>query len=712
METKHIWNFSSVGGVKRVNIESGSDLLELDTLDQKLWTALSCPVSGLEIDDKTLALIDTDNDGRIRVPEILEAVRWITSLVNNADELLRPEASFPLSAINQNSEQGRNLYASARQILLNLEKPGSTHISVDETSDTIKIFEKTRFNGDGIVTEASADDEELKQQIRDIMLCEGSLEDRSGKPGISSELLETFMENAQLYSDWYALAEGDPGTILPYGDNTAQAYAAFVTVQAKVEDFFIRCRLAAYDARSTSAQDTIQAKYETLSLENLSKQLAQLSDYPLAEIEAGKALPLSKSINPAWEEAMANFVDTVVSPVFQEKVSLTESEWKHICGRFKAYKTWQNEKKGEGVELLGVEKLRTLLKSKMRDAVAALILSDKALESEADNIILVDKLARYYRDIYTLLRNFVTFYDFYSPGGKAIFQSGSLFLDQRSCDLCIKVSDMPKHATMVSLSGMYLIYCECVSRAKNEKMTIMAAMTNGDIDNLIVGRNAVFYDRKGLDWDATIIKIVENPISIRQAFFSPYRKAARFIEQQIDKMASAREKEVHAHSTGHIEHVASKIETAPKPPPVPFDVGKFVGIFAAIGLALGAIGGVLASMIGGFVALTWWKMPLAFAGLLIAISGPSMIIAFLKLRKRNLAPILDANGWAINARAIVNIPFGNTLTHLVQLPKNARVNLNDPFTKKKSPFLGTLLVLAIIALVVFIILWKNGFTSR
>jgi hypothetical protein len=711
MGSKHIWNFSSVGGVKRVNIESGSDLLALDTLDQKLWTALSCPVNGLEIDDKTLALIDSDKDGRIRVPEILEAVRWITSLVNNADDLLRPEASFPIAAINQNSEEGRNLYASARQILLNLDKPGSTHISVDETSDTIKIFEKTRFNGDGIITEASTDDEVLKQQIADIMLCEGAVEDRSGKPGISTALLEKFLEDAQSYSDWYSLAEADSATILPYGDKTADAFTAFVTVQSKVEDFFIRCRLAAYDARSTNAQDTIQAKYEALSLENLSKQLDQLSDYPLAEIEAGKSLPVLNGINPAWEEAMERFVSEVINPVFQEKSSLTETEWKHLTARFKAYKAWQNEKKGEGVELLGVSNVRNLLKSRMKEDIISLIESDKALEKEADNIILVDKLARYYRDIYTLLRNFVTFYDFYSPGGKAIFQSGSLFLDQRSCDLCIKVSDMPKHATMVSLSGMYLIYCECVSQAKNEKMTIMAAMTNGDIDNLIVGRNAIFYDRKGLDWDATIIKIVENPISIRQAFFSPYRKAARFIEQQIDKMASAREKEVHAHSTGHIEHVASKIETAPKPPPVPFDVGKFVGIFAAIGLALGAIGGVLASMIGGFVSLTWWKMPLAFAGLILAISGPSMIIAFLKLRKRNLAPILDANGWAINARAIVNIPFGNTLTHLVQLPKNAKVNLNDPFTKKKSPFLRTLLVLAIIAIVVFIILWKNGFTN-
>jgi hypothetical protein len=57
METNnHIWRFATIGGVKRVNLDSGADLLALETLDQKLWTALSCPVNGLEIDPQTLQL--------------------------------------------------------------------------------------------------------------------------------------------------------------------------------------------------------------------------------------------------------------------------------------------------------------------------------------------------------------------------------------------------------------------------------------------------------------------------------------------------------------------------------------------------------------------------------------------------------------------------------------------------------------------------------
>jgi hypothetical protein len=344
-----------------------------------------------------------------------------------------------------------------------------------------------------------------------------------------------------------------------------------------------------------------------------------------------------------------------------------------------------------------------------------LVAKDMELEEEALSMIKVDQLVRYNRDLFKLLKNFVTFYDFYAPETKAIFQAGTLFIDQRSCDLCIKVNDMGKHNAMVSLSGMFLVYCNCVSRATGEQMTIVAALTNGDIDDLIVGRNALFYDRNGLDWDATVVKIIDNPISIRQAFWSPYRKISRFIETQINKVAAAQESKVESQTTGAIakkadavdEHANNALKTpepaapaapaAATPPPPPFDIGKFVGIFAALSLALGAIGAALTSVLTGFLGLVWWKMPMALAGIVLLISGPAMIMAYLKLRKRNLAPILDANGWAINAKATVNIRFGNTLTHMATLPPNSRVNLNDPFTKKGVPLWK---ILAIISLLV------------
>jgi hypothetical protein len=76
-----------------------------------------------------------------------------------------------------------------------------------------------------------------------------------------------------------------------------------------------------------------------------------------------------------------------------------------------------------------------------------------------------------------------------------------------------------------------------------------------------------------------------------------------------------------------------------------------------------------------------------------------MIIAYLKLRRRNLGPILDANGWAVNAKAKMNVPFGGALTGVAALPPGSQRDMVDPFAEKKRPWglyvsLAVILVLA------------------
>jgi hypothetical protein len=726
-DSSHIWNFSRVGGVNRVNLETGMDLISLKHLDQKLWTALSCPVYGLEIDFKTLELIDSDNDERIRVPEVIEAVNWATSLLKNPDDLAKENKSLPLSVINDNSEEGKNLLKSARQILSNLGKPDNDEITVEETSDTVKIFANTKFNGDGIITEYSTGDESTKKLISDIISCIGSSTDLSGKEGITSDHINDFYKNCEDYSNWYAKAEADLQKILPFGDSTANALAALVAVKAKIADYFLRCRLSEFNPGSSDILNSLNPRYEEISRKDLSSCLDEIASFPLAKIGSKKTLPLRKGINPAWEKAVGNFMTLVVMPVFPGKEDLTEEDIEVLGRKFDNYSAWQSEKKGTSVEKLGLIRIREILAGETKATLNSLIEQDKALEVNTNNIFLVDKLVRYYRDLYTLLNNYVTFYDFYSPDAEAIFQAGKLYLDQRCCDLCLKVRDMSKHNSLARTSGLCLVYCDCYTKTRSERMTIVAALTDGDFYNIDVGRNAIFYDRKGNDWDATIIKIIDNPISIRQAFWSPYRKVSKFISNQIEKVASAKDKEVETMASSNIEKASGKLDTgikeslqsspapkspSPAAPPQPFDIGKFVGIFAAISLALGAIGSVIASILTGFFGLAWWKMPLACVGVILAISGPSMILAWLKLRKRNLAPLLDANGWAINARATINIAFGTTLTHIASLPENAKLNLMDPFSKKKNPLIPVLLLLIAVLAVAGYLLWYYDILSK
>jgi hypothetical protein len=210
-------------------------------------------------------------------------------------------------------------------------------------------------------------------------------------------------------------------------------------------------------------------------------------------------------------------------------------------------------------------------------------------------------------------------------------------------------------------------------------MKVAACVTQGDSDYLVTGRNGIFYDRKGRDWDATIIKIVDNPISLRQAFWSPYKKFVRVIEEQVAKRAAAADAEAGPKLAGTATTLV-KIDPTKPPGPKKIDIGTV----AALGVAVGAIGGALATLSTGLTRLAPWQLPLVIIAIMLLISLPAVLIAWLKLRHRTVGPILDANGWAVNGRVRINIPFGTALTQKATLPPGSIRSRTDPYAEKKS----------------------------
>ena len=511
---KHTWTYANIGGNTRVVIKNGKDIQHLAELDEKLWTVLACPVSGLELPEESLKHMDVNNDGKIHVSDVIATSQWLCSVLRDAQLLFEEKSSLRLTDI-------------ADETLLSVATPLAT---------------------DGVVTL-----EAVKAAIA----------------GVSIE------------------AQAIPAA--PYAVDVIAAYKA--------------------------CQETYAQYFQTAKLQSLG----------LATLPADAVVP-----------------------------GLTEDQFVEM-----------------GKNISDYEAAKTAAEAANAAALTAAQAKYKPLE----------KLLLLCRDFCTLLRNFVSFQDFYAKRGKAllgrgaddespwaIFQAGTLVIDQRACNLCLKVSDMAKHNTQAPDSGMYLIYCNCKHHASGQTMTIVAAMTVGDIRNLKVGKNALFYDRQGRDWEAEVVKIIDNPISIGQAFWTPYRKLGDWVSGLITKSAAEKEKKSFADMT-------TKLQTTPAAPaavqqpaqPAPFDIAKFAGIFAAIGMAVGYIGSFFTSLALGLKGLGWWGW-LIIPGLLLVISGPSMILAWMKLRKRNLAPLLNANGWAINADAIVSVLFGNTLTEKADFP--------------------------------------------
>ncbi|HQR04077.1 MAG: hypothetical protein JSR19_12780 [Proteobacteria bacterium] len=615
--TSHTWRFFRAGGFDQVRIDSAADLLALPTLDHKLWLALSCPVQGIEFDSRTLALVDSDADGHIRAPELLAAIAWAAEQLDDTEVLGQGLPGVPLAAIRATAPAA----AAAQALAAELGKTGDALLTVEEASAA-----------------------EARHHARHL-------------------------------ADWEAAG----AAVQILGPATEEAWNALEAIRNKVEDYFVRCRLAAFDSRAAEALNADIEALKILGADALQADTAAIAALPLARIEAGRALPLTTGLNPAWAGAIATLRDALVEPLLGTRTELDETGWQAVQEKLAPYGAWCTARPGE-------------------NSVDA---ADLPPEVQAARDL--ERLARYVRDLLPLANNFVAFRDFYTRRGKGSFQVGTLYFDGRSAELCVAVNDAARHAALAGLARMCLVYCDCVRGA--EKRTVAAAFTAGDADQLIVGRNGVFYDRQGGDWDATIVRVLDHPISLRQAFWSPYKRLGRLVGEQMQKLAASKAGAVETRMAGLAADAGKKVEA----PPVKtvaqqaFDVGKFAGIFAAIGLAVGAIGTAIASLVTGLLGLKAWQLPLALLGLMLAVSGPAMVIAWFKLRSRNLGPLLDANGWAINARARINIPFGTSLTALPQLPAGAERSLADPYADKGTPAWVYILLLLLAAVLLYLI---------
>ena len=621
------WKFSTVGGVTRVNIENGQDIAHLSELDQKLWTVLSCPVKGLEFDERTLALLDSDHDGKLRVHEVVAASQWLCKVLADMDYLVEGRDSITFGAIRHDTDEGKQVVEAAKMIL------GKLDVNKDEIS------------------------------LADV-----------------KAYMDVYEEKCKAE---YSAGETEPYEP-PYGEGSDAAEAAVNAVRQKIADWFMRCKLVQFDEDAAGALDVQVEKIAAISAGNLNDSVGEISAYPLARPRKEGLLPLAEGLNPAWQAPMAAVVAAV--PELQGKDSVSEEEWNAVVAKVDAYTAWKAA--GE---------------TAMNEAIAA------RLGEHAAAIEPVERLLRYCRDYFRLLHNYVVFKDFYRRDDKflAVFQAGKLYIDQRCCDLCVKVTDMPRSTGTAGKSGIYLLYCHCVAKSGGAQMDIVAALTDGEIGGLHEGKNAIFYDRAGNDWDATITKIVDNPISVRQAFWSPYRKFGNWVTDKITKSASEKESKQFDEMTTKADSASTNLTAKPedaaaeKKPAAPFDIAKFAGIFAAIGLAFGAIGAAL-GMLGGFIVAKWYNVIILVAAVVLLISGPSMLLAWLKLRKRNLGPVLNANGWAINSDVKINTTFGKTLTSMAKYPK---VVAKDPFADKKMPWWQKCLiwlgVLAVLFLLVF-----------
>jgi hypothetical protein len=685
----HVWRFFRAGGLDQVRLDRGIDLASLRQLDPKLWVALACPVKGLELEEATLAVFDGDQDGRVRINEILDAIDWALSRLKDPDALAAGGA-LELAALDDTRAEGRKVLAAARRILEVIGNGSAKTISVDECARSATELAQLPRNGDGVLPPSAISDPAVAAVAELALQVVGGEKDLSGKDGVTAQSVAEFYARVAATARWRADLAARRDEILPLGDATVAARAAIASVAIKVEDWYARAAIAAYDERALAAIDGREEEYLRFAAHDLTIEGHELRELPLARVRAGGDLPLTESVNPAFRSAIAALREQAIVPLLGERQSLSRDEWCSLLARFTAYDAWIANQPDAALDALDDARIAALLGGPERASLEKALEEDRSLGDDLAARGDVERLCRIVRDLRALLENFVNFADFYSRR-RGIFQIGTLYLDGRSCELCFRVEAADKHAPLATTAKTYLAYCECTRKGATEKLTIAAAFTAGDSDHLGVGRNGLFVDRRGRDYDATIVKIVDHPISIRQAFLAPYKRVLRFIEDQVAKRAAAADANADKQLVGAVDltaQAASGVKPEAKPK---IDVG----VVAALGVAVGGITTAFGLMMAALTDLGW-KWPLAMAGLVLLISGPSMLIAWMKLRQRNLGPILDAAGWAVNGRVLVNLPLGRALTAVATLPPGSERQLSDPYAEKRPLWPWLLFFLAIL----------------
>ena len=675
------WAFSRIGGVDQVVIRNGGDIAKLAELDQKLWAVLSMPTAQPGYKD-ILEYLDTDKDGKIRVPDILRTIEELKSRLTSLDLLL--EHNDTVSADQLADPELRD---SAAQIQ-------GKHPSIDlaTVDETIGTFSARPFNGDGVVVLATAQDEAVKTLIDALAGAGYAAKDASGEIGVDGTALENFMADAGAYKAWLDGADAFAG-LFASEEEGRSAVSLFKLIRSPLNDYYKRCRILAM-AGSSSAMGELEALMASVLSRNLPEDADELKRLPAALPDAACVFHLDGALHPSHGASIVAFF-ALTGKKLTKVDSVSQAEWEGIASMMDAYATWTDAKPFTGAAALGAQIFEKSFSPEALAMVKALIEQDLGMAGKAEALRKLRILLVLKRDFLRILGNFVSLEEFYVRKN-GMFMSGKLFLDGRELELCLDVRNAPAHTSMAGLSSLYLIYCD-LSRKDGGKKSIVAALTAGDADNIFVGRNGIYYGTDGADWDAVITKVVIQPISIREAFFSPYKLLIRTVEDLAMKRAAAAE----AASMDKMRSAAQTTVSGPKPDakPEPVMPKKIdVGTVAAIGVALGSVGAMVTGILGIFFGMGAW-MPLGIAAILLLISGPSMILAFMKLRKRNIGPLLNAEGWAVNGRLKINVPFGATLSHLATLPQGTTRLTKDPFAEKKKPWALYIVLVVIIALV-------------
>ncbi len=679
---KNTMRFQKIGGSRQLVLDKAENLEQIPVLDEALWAVTAMPVDSVIMDKEFLTFLDADGNGRIRPEELKNAIQWLIGVLSDYSGIDNASDTLRLSALNPDHPDSEMLRASALLALGNLGVEDKTQISLAQVRDKKSIIAAGNNNGDGIITPANTENPAIAQCITDIINCCGSKQDLSGEPGIDESILDTFIKEGSAHLEWLKTGREDDNNS-PYGDKAADFYALYATIREKINEFYTFCGGLVDDATDPRF-GTVQ-KVDPLNIDEMENFIRKA---PVAMPSASGLLSVEKWMNPLWKNKILDFLSMAKElNVIESEELLTEPEWRNIEKSFVVRSGWDARKNNDKFDSLDLPTLETCLSEETIAALREMITADLSVAKEIAACDLLKKLILYQQNMLRFTNNFICLSDLFNPQTLSVIQPGRLIVDGRYFTLLANVSNLPEHKKIIARSNICVMYLELNTGkgADAKKMTMAAAVTSGSMRNIFIGKTGVFMTGDGIEWDAKVIDLIQQPVSFSEALQMPFFKLGEFAGKQADKFFSTKSKNVETDITKQVTDAANQKTPQQPPAQTPAVSGSMMLMGGGVGLA--ALGSSFAFIANTLKNVSFWNVVGVFVGIALIISAPVLLVSLFKLWTRCVSDFFAAGGWAINPKMRLSRKMGLLFTYKPAMPQSIllRQDLVKVFAKRFAP---------------------------
>lgn len=661
--------FNKYGTAYHIAIETPEDVRGLLALDDAFWTVTSAPTTAFREDPAFLKFLDGDGNGRIRTDEVRASIKWLFDVLADSSAVGAAADELPLASVNGENAAGKAMLVTANYVNEQAKRTDGK-VCLKDVREQMALLRSKPLNGDGILIADAADDAALAEYITAAVDATGGSPDISGKTGVSSAQLETFAAAIPQFLEWKKLGDAGNSKVMPFGADTPAVYNLFERHRAEIDRFFFLSGFLRYDPAAAGKFIAADSSSDSPS--------DALDSAPLARPLPDGALPLcGDCVNPLHRAVIEALRDGLFGKVLGKAApeSATEADWNAVKAALAPYGEYLAAKKGGEAERFPVDKLEAWAKGDFAARAAALQTIDKEVADRCAAFADVEKLLLFHRDLPRFLRNYVSLDEFYDPKEVSLFECGRLLIDGRWFNLAVKITDAAAHAAVAKNGGLFTMYLK-VGEFSGTPFTVVVPATAGTRGNLQVGKRGVFFDLEGREFDAVVTSIIENPISLKEAMFAPFKNIAKMVMGKIDAMSASSQASFEKGAESMTDNaVAGKAPAAPAAAPAG-GMGAG-GLLMGASVAIAALGSTFAFIAKSVASMSVTARITTLVVALLVIFGPILLAGVLKLLAQDMGPILEGCGWAVNKSMRLTRKLRRQFTRVLPFPKGARGTPRD-----------------------------------